>query len=192
MVKKTSVRKHKRRIGRKKVTIRRHNRRVKSSISKKQRKLFDAMATLPYEVGGQLDFENGKLQNTKTHFGSGSTLEFDWDPDYEVGYHTHPNVRGTSMMPSYDDIVSMRETNEKEQVILHKNLALSVAEKSRFRKVPLRTIRKLSNAMGRDFKKGMSDRRLYRKYKPIFKREMGLDMKWHNPHMSIRLDSEAI
>lgn len=46
-----------RKYRRKGKNVRAHKRRVKSKITKKERKLFDSMATLPYEVGGQLDME---------------------------------------------------------------------------------------------------------------------------------------
>lgn len=188
---KVNVRRHKRK-GRK---VKKHTRNIrgkKARISKSKRKIFTAFTKYPQEVGGQMDFEYGDLENFKVHFGSDSDLEFDWNPDYELSYHTHPGRNDTSILPSFDDIISMRETNEKEQIIFRGNIALSIAEKSKFRFVPLNRIRRIDDMMHRDFRKGLSDRKIYLKYRPIFKRELGLSMNWHKPGTDIQLESESI
>lgn len=186
------IRKNKRGSGKKYSRIRRHNRQIKSRISKKKRKIFTTMAKQPFEVGGQLDFEKGELENVKMHFGKKAELEFDWDPDYETSFHTHPPFEGTTIMPSYEDIKSMKDTKEKEGLILHKNIGLSIAEEKKFARINRKTIRRISNALQNDFEKGMSDRALYRKYKPIFRHKLGLQMKWHGADKDIKLESRSV
>ena len=95
-------------------------------------------------------------------------------------------------MPSYEDILSMKETNEKEQVIFHKKIALSIYEADRFEKASVREIKKISDEMQEDYENGMSDVMIYKKYKPIFMEKLGLLMKWHNPYRQINLESESI
>ena len=165
---------------------------IKNRISKKHRKIFTGLAKQPYEIGGQLDFEKGDLEHTKMHFGSGSELEYEWDPDYETSFHSHISSKGTSIMPSYEDILSMKETNEKEQIIFHKKIALSVYEEDKFNKLNIKTIKNVSNDMQEDYENGMNDVMIYKKYKPIFRDKLGLLMKWHNPYNQINLESESV
>jgi len=202
---KTKVRKHVRKVGNRFVLVKKHNRKInkktrlfskhkgKAIISKKKRKVLDDMFNRDFELGGYLDFEKGKgLENMKIHYGSKYALEFDDDPDYETQIHSHPNIKGVSIMPSYEDIVGMQETNQKEQLIFTRGLAISIAEKDRFRHVSPKRIRQVSNMMQRDFVNGMKDRKMYEKYKSIFRRELGLSMRWHDPNKDIILETRAV
>lgn len=192
---KTTVRKHRRRIGGRKVKVKRHTRKTKGTrISGRKRKVFTRLAQNDFEVGGQLDFERGNLENARLHFGNGSELEFPWDPDYEVSYHTHPNLYPyvrVSVLPSYQDLISMKETKEREQIIFYRNIAVSVAESEKFQHTPNSKIKKVSNELGKDFKAGMSDYKMVKKYKPIFKKELGLDITFHGPNKPIALKSRS-
>jgi len=186
---KTKVRKHTRRIKGKKVRVRKHQRKVK--IDKRKRMAFTALAQQPFELGGQLDFEGEDLENAKVHFGKDSELEFLWDPDFEVSFHTHPPFEGASIMPSFEDFLSMKLTNEKEQIILHRNVAISIAEKKKFENVSVNKIREVSNKMQGDLSE-LNDKELFNKYKPILKNELGLSMKWHSPDKDIQLESRSV
>jgi len=176
----------------KKGKIKYRKRPLHNRISKNKRKVFTSLAKQPYELGGPLDFEKGNLENAKIHFGDASEVEFDWDPDYEGTFHTHISIEGASIMPSFEDINSMKETKEREQLIFHKNIALSIAESDKFQKVSDKKIKEVSNLLQRDYVKGMSDKSMYNKYKPIFKRELGLDMNWHKPKKDIKLKSRSV
>ena len=186
----TIVHHHFRRKNKRKIFVMTHRR--KARISKRKRKAFTHMAKLPYEVGGQLDFENGNLDNAKVHFGTNSALSFEWNPDYEVSYHTHPDTKHISILPSLQDLLAMKETKEKEQIIFKGNLALSIAEKEKFESIKPIRLAVISRQMGNELHQGVSDRKIYEKFKPIFRDELGLDMKWHNPNKDIQLSSRSI
>jgi hypothetical protein len=192
---KTRVRRHTRRVNGKPISVSKHNRHIKgSTISRQKRGAFTALATQPYEVGGQLDFTHGKLDNARMHFGDDSSLEFPFDPDYEVSWHTHPKLNNfkVSIMPSYDDLISMKETDEKEQVIFKGSMAISIAEGKKFSETPISKIKLVSKNLGRDLDLGMSDKELYRKYKPIFKHDLGLEMGWHTADSDINLKTRSV
>jgi hypothetical protein len=161
-------------------------------IDKHKRKVFTGLAKQPYEVGGQLDFEQGDLDNAKVHFGNKYELEFPWNPDYETSFHSHPSFEDSSVMPSYEDILSMQQTNEKEQVIFHETIALSIFEKEKFQHLPKKTIKKVSDQLQEDYEDGFTDKELYAKYKPIFKNQLGLLMTWHPAGKDIKLKSKSV
>jgi hypothetical protein len=163
-----------------------------NKITKEKRKVFTDLAKRPYEIGGQKDFERGDLKNIKAYFGNESELEYEYDPDFEISYHTHPPHHLGSIMPSYDDLLSMKETNEREQVIYFKNLALSVYEQPKFQNINKKKLMKVSDMLQSDYEQGISDKEMYKKYKPIFKNELGLLMTWHKPNSEIKLRTKSI
>lgn len=163
-----------------------------SKISKRKRKIFTAMARQPYEMGGDLDFENGDLDNAKVYFGNKDEVEFPYNKDRELKFHTHVPLKNSSGMPSYEDILSMKETDEKEQIIFHKRIALSIAEDDKFQRISNKKLMKVSNILQRDYDNGMTDMQLYKKYKPIFRKELGLDMTLHKPNVDIKLKSRSV
>lgn len=181
---KVQVRKHKR----KGKTVRSYTKRI--SISKRKRKVFTGLAKQDYEVGGVMDFEKHGLENVKLHFGHAYGVQFPHNRDYEISYHTHP--RKHSVIPSYSDIVSMKKDKEREQLIFNKNVALSIAEKNKFKKISSKKIKQIDSMIQNDLDKGISDKKIYRKYKPILLKELGLKMSWHNPNKRIKLESEVI
>lgn len=191
MARKTNVKKHSRRTKWKKIRVKKHKRRLNNRISRRKRRVFTGLARQPYETGGQLDFTKGELDNVKLHFGDGYELEFDWDPDYEVSWHTHPGKRNPAF-PSYQDIVSMRETNEREGIIFGRNIALSVAESKKFQNIPDHKIREVYKRIQKDLNRNASDKTLYKKYKPIFRKELGLSLRRHSPNKDIRLHTKWV
>jgi len=180
------VRKHKRRVRSKIIDVKSHGRKV--YIGKHHRGIFEALAKQPYEVGGQLGFKKGSLDSTKLFTGQGDEIEFEWDPNYKISFHTHPDIKGSSIMPSYDDIHTMKQVDEKGQVIFHKNNALSVSGKAKFNNVDNREIKKVSDSLQRDYEMGIGDKELFNKYQPIFDNKLGLKMGWHSPKQDITLD----
>lgn len=159
-------------------------------ISTKKRKVLDKLALEPYEVGGYMDFEKSKgLENMKVHLGDRYQVEFDDDPDFEVQFHSHPEH---SVMPSYQDIVSMKDSSQKEQLIFNKKVALSIYENNKFRKVPDYMVKRVTDSMEKDYNKGMKDKALYDKYKPVFKDRLGLDMQLHAANKPIKLKTKVI
>lgn len=167
--------------------VRAHKREV-YTITPVDRKVFSKLTNVPYEVGGQLDFNKGKLKNALVNIGNGTSTEWEYDPNYEVSYHTHPNKKGVSIMPSYDDIASMKVGKEKGQVIFIGNYALSIVEKDKFEKAKNKDIKEVSNELQNDYEKGYSDIKLYTKFKPILLDKLGLDIKLHKPDDNIKLE----
>lgn len=193
-MKKFNVRAHIRKIGRKYTKVRSHKRSVegKPEISTSQRRLFTAMASMPYEVGGQLDFEGKRLENARAYFGDAQSLEYEYNPDYEISYHTHPLMKGSSIMPSYYDIKNMQETKEKEQVIFSGHIALSIAEKKKFNNISRKKMQQVNRQLEKDYYNGFTDKMLYTKYKPIFLKELGLNMKWHEKNAPIKFETRSV
>lgn len=166
--------------------VRKHSRKLKSYIiTPKQRVTFSMLAKQPIEIGGQMKFNKDKLDHAKIHFGTDTNTEWEWDPKYTASFHTHPNVPGSSIMPSFDDIVSMREGKEKAQVIFKDVQALSIAETDKFQKVSTSKMKEISDKLQEDFDNGKSDKEMYKKFKPILKKDLGLDMEIHPPEKAI-------
>lgn len=164
--------------------VRHHSRTY--TISPQERKVFTHLSKLPMEVGGQLDFEKGRLENAKMHVGTESNTEWEYNPDYEVSYHTHPNLPGSSILPSMDDITSMKTGKEKAQIIFSGDKALSIATTPKFDKVTNKQISKVSNKLQFDYESGKLDNFLVKKYTPEFK-DLGLDLELHNPDKKIEI-----
>jgi hypothetical protein len=173
-------------LRKRKKPIHKHNK-----ITKEKRKVFTGFAQRPYEIGGQMDFERGDLDNIKAYFGNESELEYEYNPDKEVSYHHHPQITSTSIMPSYDDLISMKDTNEREQIIYFKDIALSIYEQQKFQDITKKKLRKVSGMLQSDYEQGMLDKDMYKKYKPIFKKELGLLMTWHKPNTEIKLRTKS-
>lgn len=166
--------------------VKEHKRTV-YTITPIDRTVFNQLAQTPYEVGGQLDFKSGKLKTALVHIGNETTTDWEYDSKYGMSYHTHPNLEGSSILPSYDDIISMRTGKEKAQVIFLGKYALSIVEKEKFDKVNKEQIKKVSDMLQKDYEKGYSDFALYTKFKPILLDKLGLDIKLHQPKQDIKL-----
>lgn len=187
MRRRSKVRKHVRKIGKKRVKIKKHSR-----ITKKKRGALTKLADLPYEVGGQLDFEKGDLKSTSVYYGDAHGVEYKYDPDKEITWHTHTNEKGASIMPSYDDLKEMKKYKEKEQIILRNPIALSIYENKKFKNVPNTKLKKISDMIAEDYYNNMSDKDMYKKYKPILLNEAGLLISWHKKGKPIKLYSRSI
>lgn len=183
------VRKHNRRSKKgKRYRVRKHNRR--GSISKKNRKVFSGLAKHPFEVGGRIDLKKKDVERIDVYFGDVYGVDIPKNKDYELKYHTHP-PRDT-IIPSKSDIIAMQEDNERGQIIFNKNIALEITESKKFQKTKQSTIRRIDKMVQQDFERGMTNKEFYLKYKPIFKRQLGLKMKWHGPKKAMRLDTKWI
>jgi hypothetical protein len=169
--------------------VRKHTR---AKISRHKRKFFTALSNKEMEVGGYLDFDKGKgLHNVNMHLGQKYGVEFPMSDDYEVQWHTHPS-EGASMLPTYEDIVSMRLTPQREQVIFTGDMAISIFESEKFNNIEDSKVKEVLKSMYSDLDKGLSDATIYAKYKPIFKDKLGLLMTLHKPNSDIKLVSQVV
>lgn len=161
----------------------------KNTLTIKDRKIFSSIAKNPFEAGGEMDFENGRLEHAKLHIGHEGTIEYNRDPDYEVGWHTH-HGKGP-LLPSYTDIIEAKNSTEKEGIIFKNNEALIMSEDNDFINANEDDIQTLHDKMRNDVMKGMSDYNVYKKYKPMFKK-LGLTMTWYGPGKEIKLQTTSV
>lgn len=159
-------------------------------ISKKKRSVFTSLAKEPFETGGVLDFERDGLENAKVHFGSRRGVSFPHEKDYEVTFHTHPPKH--SVIPSLDDLVSMRDDKEKHQLIFNKKIAVSLDESRKFQSISNSKLSKMNVDIERDINKGMTDKQFITKYKSLFKKQLGLNLVWHGPGKQINLKGRVV
>ena len=156
-------------------------------ITPAKRKVFTSLAQRPYEIGGQMDFERGDLKNIKAYFGNEYNLEYEYDPNWESDWHTHVDTGDNSVMPSEQDLLNAKETLERESIIFHKNIGLSIFEHDKFQHITKQKIKKVSDQLQEDYELQMPDIELYKKYKPIFRKELGVDLTWYPPNKPIHL-----
>lgn len=117
----TIVKKHYRRVGRKKVLVRRHSRRP-PRIKDSERKLFNHLSdpkNYKKEYGGHIDFSHGgKIEEIEVIPGTKYTVDL-YDDDFEVLYHTHPTSKPSP--PSIEDIMALIRSKNQQAELIFKN-----------------------------------------------------------------------
>jgi len=187
-----SVNEHNRKLPHKIVRVHSHSRKVKGFIPKRERKIFSALDRQSFETGGYLDLEEGGIENVKLHVGTKSGVEFPFDPDYEVQWHTHPPDKNVVIFPSDEDLKAFKETPQETQIIFHRGNALSMHKLKGFDDVPETTYMHVIKEMDKDLRKNKSTKEVYFKYRPRFMEELGIDLKFHIKGTDIKLETEVV
>ena len=138
------VKRHPRKTKRKTAIVRRHPRKIKKQgiITKDQRKMFDAMASQPVEIGGELDFgRNQKLERFTSFIGGEDYINFPSD-DWEMEHHSHPE--GSYPTPSPEDISGfLKSKGNQGMVIFSKGKAVAMIKTDKSKDIkPFKMIKK--------------------------------------------------
>lgn len=129
--------------------VRRHNRNIKGGIiPQNQRRIFDQIAKLPKESGGDLDFGKKKkgsfnqLERFNTFIGKPGYVNL--PDDFESGWHIHP--RWGYRTPSEDDMVNfIKDKGNQADIIFSakKGTAMALTKTKKSKKLNKLTKKKL-------------------------------------------------